>query len=388
MAIPEASPLAGHWTLDPEVLFLNHGSFGACPRPVLAAREELVRELERQPVAFLIHELPDRLDAAREALARFVKADPLDLAWVSNATTGVNTVLRSLTFEPGDELLTTDHAYNACRNALEYVAGKHGARVVVASVPFPLQSPGQVTEAVLAAVTPRTRLALIDHVTSPTGLIFPVEEIVRELSARGIDSLVDGAHAPGMLDLDVESLGAAYYTGNCHKWMCAPKGAGFLYVRRDLQAEIRPLVISHGANRPRPGRSRFHDEMDWTGTIDPTSFLCVPAAIETMAAMVPGGWDEVRRHNRALALEGRKILAEALGTPPPAPEEMIGTLVAFPIPDGSADPLHDRLLSEFRTEIPVFPWPAPPQRLIRISAQLYNSVEQYRALGQALRAVF
>jgi isopenicillin-N epimerase len=379
-----ADPLARHWTLDPDVLFLNHGSFGACPVPVLEAREAMYRKLERQPVAFLIQELPDRLDAAREALARFVHADPLDLSWVSNATSGVNTVLRSLTFQPGDELLTTDHAYNACRNALEYVAEKHGARAVVATVPFPIESPDAVTEAVLAAVTPRTRLALIDHVTSPTGLVFPVAEIVRELRERGVDTLVDGAHAPGMLDLDVEALGAAYYTGNCHKWMCAPKGAGFLYVRRDLQPEIRPLVISHGANRPRPGRSRFHDELDWTGTIDPTPFLCVPVAIETLASLVPGGWDEVRRRNRALALEGRRILSESLGTPP-APESMIATLVSFPLPDGPADPLHDRLLSDFRIEIPVFPWLAPPQRLIRISAQLYNSVEQYRALGQALR---
>ena len=384
----ETGSLARHWTLDPDVLFLNHGSFGACPRPVLTAREALVRELERQPVAFLIGELPDRLDAAREALARFVKADPLDLAWVSNATAGVNTVLRSLTFQPGDELLTTDHAYNACRNTLDYVAAKHGAGVTVAKVPFPLESPAQVTEAVLAAVTPRTRLALIDHVTSPTGVVFPVAEIVRELAGRGVETLVDGAHAPGMLDLDVEALGAAYYTGNCHKWMCAPKGAGFLYVRRDLQAEIRPVVISHGANRPRPGRSRFHDEMDWTGTIDPTPFLCVPVAIETMGSLVPGGWDEVRRRNRALALEGRRVLSEALGAPPPAPESMIGSLVAFPIPHGSADPLHDRLLSEFQIEIPVFPWPAPPQRLIRLSAQLYNGVEQYRTLGQALRHLF
>jgi isopenicillin-N epimerase len=191
-----------------------------------------------------------------------------------------------------------------------------------------------------------------------------------------------------MLDLDVEALGAAYYTGNCHKWMCAPKGAGFLYVRRDLQPEIRPVVISHGANRPRPGRSRFHDEMDWTGTIDPTPFLCVPVAIETMGSLVPGGWDEVRRRNRALALEGRQVLSEALGIPPPAPESMIGSLVAFPLPDGSADPLHDRLLAESQIEIPVFPWPDPPRRLIRISAQLYNSVEQYRALGQALRDLF
>lgn len=389
------SPFAESWSLEPGLAFLNHGSFGACPLPVLAAREALYRELERQPVAFFVRELPGRLDAAREVLARFLRAEARDLAWVANATTGVNAVLRSLAFAPGDELLTTSHAYNACRNTLEYVAERAGARVTVARVPFPLARPEQVTEAVLAAVTPRTRIALLDHVTSPTGLVLPVAELVRELSARGVETLVDGAHAPGMLDLDLPALGATYYTGNCHKWLCAPKGAGFLYVRPDRQEQVRPVVTSHGANTPRPGRSRFHDEFDWTGTADPTPYLCVPVALETMAALVPGGWEEVRRRNRELALEGRRILAAALGVPPPAPEEMIGTLVAFPLPDGAsaappssplyADSLQDELLARYRIEVPVVPWPAPPKRLIRISAQLYNSADQYRKLGEALR---
>jgi isopenicillin-N epimerase len=385
------SPFARHWTLEPDLDYLNHGSFGACPRAVLDAREELYRRLERQPITFLVREWEARLDAVRASLGAFLGADPEDLAPVANATAGVNTVLRSLAFAPGDELLITDHAYNACRNALDFVAARSGARVTVAAVPFPVASPGQVTAAVMEKVTPRTRLALIDHITSPTGVIFPVEEIVAALAERGIDTLVDGAHAPGMLPLDLRALGAAYYTGNCHKWICAPKGAAFLHVRRDRQEAVRPLVISHGANRPRPGRSLFLNESDWTGTSDPTPFLCIPVALETLAAMVPGGWDEVRRRNRTLALAGRLRLARALGVEPPAPEEMIGTLVSLPLPDsgapelpGGLDPLQEELLGRFRIEVPIFSWPARPRRLLRISAQLYNDEEQYGRLAEAL----
>lgn len=387
------APFARCWALEQDLSFLNHGSFGACPRAVIDEREALYRILERQPVDFLVRRLAERFDAARDALAAFLGADPADLVAVANATSGVNAVLRSLSFSPGDELLTTDHAYNACRNALEFVAERWGARVVVARVPFPLDGPARVEEAVLAAVTPRTRLALLDHVTSPTGLVFPVETLVPRLAERGVDSLIDGAHAPGMVPLHVGALGAAYYTGNCHKWLCAPKGAGFLHVRRDRQAAIRPLVISHGANRPRPGRSRFHDEFDWTGTGDPTPFLCVPTALRVMESLVPGGWPEIRRRNRELALAARRILAAALAVEPPAPEEMIGALVALPLPDGEpgppsalyADPLQEDLLTRYKIEVPIVPWPAPPRRLVRISAQLYNCEEEYRRLGEALR---
>lgn len=393
LALPRPSPLASAWTLDPAVVFLNHGSFGACTRTVLAAQAELRAHLEREPVRFFIRELEGLLDAARVELATFLGAHPDDLALVSNATTGVNTVVRSLEFQPGDELLTTDHAYNACANALAYVANRTGARVVTARVPFPLDGPETVVQAVLSAVTERTRLVLLDHVTSPTGLLFPVERLVPLLQARGVDVLVDGAHAPGMTPLQLDALGAAYYTGNCHKWLCAPKGAAFLHVRRDRQERIHPLVISHGLNAPRTDRSRFRLEFDWYGTDDPTAWLCVPATLRAIAALVPGGWPEVMAKNHALAVRARKTLCAALGISPPCPEGMLGALAAVRLPDAqraprpflSTDPLQDALLEEASIEVPIFSWPAPPERWLRVSAQLYNTEEQYDFLAQQLK---
>ncbi len=388
-----ANPFALHWSLEPGLDFLNHGSFGACPIPVLAAQQHLRDEIERQPVEFFLRRLEPLLDAARERLAAFVGADPQGLVFVPNATAGVNAVLRSLRFEPGDELLTTDHAYNACRNTLDYVAQRHGARVVTAKVPFPLREPSQVVAAVMGAVGPRTRLALLDHVTSPTALVLPIAELVAQLEARGVDVLVDGAHAPGMVPLSIDALGAAYYAGHGHKWLCAPKGAAFLVVREDRRDRVVPLVLSHGANRPRPGRSRFHDLFDWTGTDDPTPFLCLPVALDFLASLVPGGWPELMDRNHAVAVAGRRIVVEALGSALPCPDEMIGSTASIPLPGGvggppqsalATDPLQARLLAEARVEVPIPCWPAPPKRLLRISAQLYNDEAQYLHLATVL----
>jgi isopenicillin-N epimerase len=385
-----------HFTLDPQVTFLNHGSYGACPRAVLAVQSELRARMEREPVRFFNHELEPLLDEARAELAAFVGAPAADLVFLHNATTAVNAVLSSLRFEPGDELLVTDHGYPACSNAARRWAERAGARVVTAAVPFPLSRSSEIVEAVLAAATPRTRLALLDHVTSPTGLVLPIAELVEALSARGIDTLVDGAHAPGMLPLrlaDLAERGAAYYTGNLHKWCCAPKGAAFLYVRRDRQEGIHPTVTSHGAGSPRRDRSRFLLEFDWLGTDDYTAALSVPAALRFLGGLLPGGWDALRQHNRELARAARRELAAALRVELPCPDELLGALASLPLPESEppepgagpcVDPLQARLYAEHRIQVPVMPWPRPPRRLLRISAQLYNQPAEYTRLAAAL----
>ena len=391
------NPLRAHWSLDPSVTFLNHGSFGACPLPVLEAQRRWRERLEAEPVRFMVEALEPALDRARAAAAAFVGADPDGFAFVTNATTGVSTVLASLLLcghvAAGDELLTTDHAYNACRNALERLAGFAGARVVTATLPFPLSDPEQVVEAVLGAVTPKTRLVLLDHVTSPTGLVLPVERLVPALQGRGIDVLLDSAHGPGMVDLDVERSGAAYVTGNFHKWVCAPKGAAFLSVRADRRARIRPLVTSHGMNYPRTDRSAFRKEIDWTGTDDPSAWLCVPDAIEFLRGLLPGGWPALREHNRQGALAARRRLAARLGVEPPAPESMIGSLAALPLPDAPdrarapspyREPLQAALVERHRIQVPVMTWPARPRRLIRTSTQVYNEPAEVERLADAL----
>ncbi len=322
------------WRLDPGVTFLNHGSYGACPTPVLDEQQALRQRMEAEPVRFLSGDLPALLDAARERIGAFLQADPEGLGFVTNATTGINAVLQSLRFEPGDELVTNDHEYNATINAIRAVAARDGARLVIARIPFPISGPGDALDAILGAVTPRTRLVMVSHVTSPTALVLPVQELVAELDRRGIDTLVDGAHAPGMVPVDVDGLGAAYWTANGHKWLCGPKGSAVLWVRADRRDRIHPLVVSHGANDPGTDRSRFRAEFDWVGTTDPTAFLTLPVAIDWMAASAPGGggWPEVMAANHALAIEGRDRIAAALGIAPPAPDAMLGSMAALPVP--------------------------------------------------------
>lgn len=375
------------WPLDPALDHLNHGAFGGPPTPVLDAQNRLRLRIEASPTQFLGWELEAELDRAREALARFVGADPAGLVFVANATTGINAVLRSLRLAPGDELVVTDHEYNACRNALDFVAERSGARVVVAEVPFPLEGPEQVRRTVMERVGGRTRLVLLDHVTSPTALVLPVEAMVAELEPAGVPVLVDGAHGPGMLPLDVEALGASYYAGNCHKWMCSARGAGFLWAREDRRHDLAPVVISHGWNDPREDRPRLHKLFDWTGSADPTAWLTVPVAIETVGSLVEGGWDEVMRRNRSLAVEARSVLCEALGVGEPAPEDMLGSMAAVPLPGeadgvGIIDPLTGVLAERYRFDVPVFLWGG--RRVLRVSAQLHNRLEQYERLAEAV----
>jgi isopenicillin-N epimerase len=391
-------------TLDPAWTFLNHGSFGACPAPVLAAQDGFRERLERQPVRFLDRELPGLLAETRGRLGAFLGADPEGLAFVPNATTGVNAVLASVRFRPGDELLTTDHEYNAVINAMRVVAERDGARVVIAPIALPVAGDDAVVEAILCRVTERTRLLVVSHVTSPTALVLPVGRLVQELASRGVDTLIDGAHAPGMVPLELDTLGAAYYTGNAHKWLCAPKGAAFLWVRGDRRPSVRPVITSHGWNELPGDVPRFRAEFDWVGTGDPSAVLAIPAALDWLAAGLPGGVSAVMdaQHEAAVTAGGR--VASALGVEPLAPPSMLGAMASVRLPgvttegDGLAV---KATLEAAHVEAPIVGFPvraarpqpdaSPAMVLVRVSTPRYvesSDVERLvEVLGSALASV-
>jgi isopenicillin-N epimerase len=389
VTIAPRSSFAQHFSLDPNVIYLNHGAFGSCPLFVQAKQSEFRERLERNPVHFFTRELTRLLDDTRAVLGPFLGARPEDLAFVPNATAGVNTVLSALELEPGAEIVINDHTYPACRNAVQYWAARRSHQVRVAKIPFPLASGDELSQAILAQVTERTRLVLLDHVTSPSGLITPIESLVRILHERGIDTVVDGAHGPGMLPLALEELGAAYYTGNLHKWGCAPKGAAFLWVRRDRQALIHPLVISHGWALPQTDRSRFLLEFDWPGTFEPSAILSIPAALSFLGGLFEGGFPALYAHNHALALTGRDILCKALGTAPPCPDSLLGSLAVALFPEVTAkvptpDALYQALVAR-GIEVPIVPLPGYPSGFVRIATQVYNSPSEFVALAEALQ---
>lgn len=396
MIKPNYSDKIKHWSLDREMVFLNHGSFGATPTAVLQKQNEYRMQMESEPVRFMVRELEDLLWQSKTALGNFVGASAEDLVFVPNATTGVNIVLNSLKFNAGDELITTSHGYGACVNALHWFAQKANAKVVVADVPFPIADKQQVIDAVMNCITPKTKLLMIDHITSATGIIFPVEEIVPLVQAKGIDVLVDGAHVPGHLDLNIEKLNAAYYTGNCHKWICSPKGSAFLHVRRDKQGPIKPLSVSHHYDVPNSGGKLWSSHFFWPGTHDYTNFISVKDAIEVMGKIFPGGWDELKKHNRKLCVDARNMLHQKTGYELPAPENMIGNMSTIlmgmttnpPFGFNYIHPLQQKLFAEYNIEIPVITFNKNNPRLwFRISAQAYNNMQQYEYLAEVLKEV-
>ena len=391
--LPSRSELSKHWILDPNITFLNHGSFGACPKLILDEQTKLRTSLESDPVTFMESTARELWAESLVGLSKFINADSEGMTFVTNATSGVNTVLKSLDLKPNDEIIVLDHSYQACRNAVDFITKKTGAKTVVSTISFPIDSNEQIIEEILQKVTEKTRLALIDTVTSPTGLRLPFEELVNELQSRNVDVLLDAAHGPGIVHLDIKKLDPAYVTGNAHKWLCTPKGSAFLYIREDRRNRTRPLSVSHGASVSGTDQERFRFEFDWTGTQDPTAWLCIPSAIDHIGSMLSGGWSAIMDYNTNLAIQGRNLLLEVLGTPKPSPDSMIVGLAAVLLPGSGVltnsalepDPLHTLLFEKYRIQVPVFGWPHHNKRYLRIASYLYNSLEEYEYLAEALK---
>lgn len=377
--------IRNRWLLDEKVHFLNHGSFGACPRDVLFAQSDWRNLMEKQPVYFFQVEAPKGLAKAKKKLSEFVNAKEENIVFVENATMGINAVVRSLmpTWKRGDELLTTSHVYGAMRQTLHYASDIMGTMVVEAVVPFPISSEDEVVEAVRNAITPKTKFAIIDHVTSPTGLVYPIEKIIPLLKERGIQVMIDGAHAPGMLDIHIEDIGADYYTGNCHKWMFAPKGTAFLWVAPRHQSSIHAPNTSHNY------KTGFHPEFDWIGTRDVTPFLSLVASIGFIEEF---GKDTVRNYNNELVKQARSYINNELGVNALAPESMLGSLATIATPgtlrvdDEKATSLHDTLRDMYHCELPVIMF--GDKVFIRISAQIYNDISEYHTLSSSLKSIF
>lgn len=381
MSLPATNNLRPLFLLRPDMVFLNHGSFGACPQPVFDAYQNWQRELERQPVEFLGRRFNDLMRDARRALGAYLDADALDLVFVPNATTGLNIVARSLRLEPGDEILSNDQEYGALDRTWRFLCRRSGARYIRQPIPLPVRSADEVIDAIWSGVTERTRVLFISHITSPTAIVFPIAPLIERARAAGIITIVDGAHAPGQLPLDLAALGADFYSGNCHKWMLAPKGSAFLYARREMQHLLEPLVVSWGWESITPGDSRFIDEQEYQGTRDIAAYLTVPAAIEFMRRH---NWDDVRAACQALLHEAHHRLSALPGLVACTPNspEWLGQMAAFALPPCDGKLLQRRLYDEYAIEIPV--GLIDERQFLRISLQGYNSPADVDALIDAL----
>jgi len=378
---------ADQFQIRSDLTFLNHGSFGACPRPVFETYQEWQRRLEADPIEFLGRRIDELLQTAREALAPYLGTRAENIVFVKNATFGTNIVARSLMqlLKPGDEVLATDHEYGAADRTWRFLCAQHGITYRNQPIPVPLESAEEMIEQLWRGVTPRTRIIFISHITSPTALIFPVEQICQRAREAGIITVIDGAHAPGHVPLSLDALGVDFYAGNCHKWLCAPKGSAFLYARPERQALLQPLIVSWGWESRSPSDSPFQDVFGWTGTEDPAAYLSIPAAL---AFQQEHNWDTVRQACHELVSDARRRITTLLGSTSLCSDDSRwwGQMCAIPLPDCTDPMLQQRLREEWQIEIPISGW---NQRcLLRISLQGYNSPADVERLYTALEAMF
>ncbi|MBK7096252.1 MAG: aminotransferase class V-fold PLP-dependent enzyme [Saprospiraceae bacterium] len=395
MKTSEYSKHIEYWTLDRNITFLNHGSFGATPLKIMAKQNYYRELMENEPVDFFVNKMPELLNESKGKLAKFIGVDNNDIVFVQNTTTGVNQILTSFPYKSGDEWLVTSHAYGACMNAIKHFAHRNNIVLKIADIPFPVKNDEEILNAIGQMISSKTKLALIDHITSATGMIFPIKEVIDLLHDHGIKVLVDGAHAPGMVDLDIIGLDADIYVGNCHKWMCAPKGSAFMHVKKEFKEFIKPLVISHFNDTDINGDSYWSNQFMWDGTHDFSQYICVGDTIQFMNSLQPGGWKGIMDHNHKLAWQGANLIAQRLNIELPLEEKFIGSMVNIPMPDGEegfpkfneTSPLKKVLFEKYKIEVPVFFFPSAPTQWLRISAQLYNSLEQYEYLGECLESL-
>jgi isopenicillin-N epimerase len=374
--------LKSDFLIDPEVIFLNHGSFGACPRPVFEAYQNWQIELENQPVEFLSRRAPELLAEARSDLAHFLNAEPDDVVYFPNPTTAINMVARNLDLQPGDEILATDHEYGAMERTWRFICEKIGARYIQKPIPIPVTNRNEIVDSFLQGVTDRTRVIFISHITSPTALIFPVAEICRKAHQAGLFVIVDGAHSPGHIPLNLKEINADIYTGACHKWLCAPKGASFLYADQKIQPILDPLVVSWGYQGEKPGPSQFIDYHEWQGTRDLAAFLSVPTAIKFQQEH---HWHTVQERCHNLAMRAREKINALTGFEPTSPNSLdwFGQMVAVRIPDTvNHEELQVHLYDNYNIEVPIYRW--QDRQFIRISFQAYNPDSDLDVLLQAL----
>lgn len=378
--VNDPSSVRAEWDLDPDFLTVNHGSYGATPRRVIMAQRAWQDRMERQPSRFMTTVYTDAIRGAAGVLGGFLNANGQDIVFVENATAGCNAVLRNVPLQAGDAVLILSHAYGAVHNAVRYVAEQHGALIVQARIPFPAPSEDALVAAVAAAVTPRTRLAVIDHITSSSAIVLPVQRIVAACHEKGVAVLIDGAHAPGQVDLDLTAIGADWYVGNCHKWLCAPKGCAFLHATPMRQVGLHPGTISHGYGKG------FLAEFDWTGTTDPSRFLAVQDAIAFHERL---GGAAMRQRNRELAAAGAALIARRLNTDVGTTGAVAGAMATIRLPVDGATAEHAlairRQLMAAGTDAPVH---AQEGALwLRISAFAYNALDDYARLADLVTEI-
>ncbi len=393
MHLPNYNPLVQHWSLNKKIVYLNHGSFGATPTKVLEAQHQLQLENEAEAIEFYIDKLPDLLHTSKAALANFIGTSTNNIVFVQNTTTGVNTILNSLTPNEGEDWLTTNHAYGACVHAYKHFANKHNCRVITAHIDYPITSEDAILESIEKSITPKTTIALIDYITSASAIILPIKKIITLLHSKGIKVIIDAAHAPGMIDFNLDELQPDFFVANCHKWICSPKGSAFMYVAPQHQQLIHPLVISHYNDTNIDGADHWSNQFMWDGTHDYSAYICVKNALEYMPTLIQGGWEGIKKHSHELVWAAANKIASTLQVQLPAPEHMVGSICNIPMPDGIAASrkfhsnvaLKDALFHKCQIEVPVFMFPAAPTQWLRISAQLYNSMEQYDYLLDCLK---